>query len=103
VKVRSKFVLIVVLTLGAFVFADTGRKIVKQAPVAYPDMARRLHLAGNVKLEVQVLPNGKVKKVAVLGGHPILANAATETVAKWEYQPAPTETTESVLVKFDQQ
>ncbi|HEY4980081.1 MAG TPA: energy transducer TonB [Candidatus Acidoferrum sp.] len=39
----------------------------------YSALAKRLNLNGAVRVEVQVAPDGKVKKAHVLGGHPVLA------------------------------
>jgi outer membrane biosynthesis protein TonB len=35
----------------------------------------------------------------VLGGHPVLANAAKDAIKKWKYEPASQET--NVTVEFD--
>lgn len=67
----------------------------------YPDVARRSHLEGMVRLELQVAPNGTVRKATVLGGNPMLAEAALRAVQKWRYEPAPTETTELVELHFN--
>ena len=39
----------------------------------YPDLARKMKIAGTVKIEVVVAPNGAVKDAHVVGGHPVLA------------------------------
>ena len=66
----------------------------------YPDMARRAHLEGVVKIELQVAPNGTVRKATVVGGNPVLADAALDAVRQWRYEPAPAETTELVELHF---
>jgi len=38
-----------------------------------------------------------------LGGNPVLVDAAVEAVAKWKFDPGPSETTEVVQVTFDAQ
>ena len=35
-----------------------------------------MNITGTVKIEVVVAPNGTVKDARVVGGHPVLANAA---------------------------
>jgi outer membrane biosynthesis protein TonB len=60
----------VALTLaGTAQTEDHGarRAIEKVAPV-YPELAKRAHIQGAVKLEVVVRPNGSVKATTVLGG-----------------------------------
>ena len=93
-----------ILLSSCLAFADQGaRKPAKNnRPVTYPATARQLHLAGTVKLDLLVAANGKVKKVEVLGGNPVLAAAAAQAVKDWTYEPASSETSETVIVKFDQ-
>jgi TonB family protein len=78
----------------------TGRKPVKSDPPVYPEMARKLNLAGAVKLEVTVNPNGTVKSIKVKGGNPVLAAAAQSSVKNWTYEPGSTETTALVTINF---
>jgi TonB family protein len=47
------------------------------------------------------LPNGTVKGARVMGGHPVLANAALDAVKKWRFEPAAMESTGIVDFKFD--
>jgi TonB family protein len=78
-----------------------NRKVVNRVMPEYPKVARLLHLAGSVKLEVAVAPSGAVKSMQVKGGHPVLVQAAEDAVRKWKWAPTPHETTEPVTVKFD--
>ncbi len=43
--------------------------------------------AGTVVLEVQVAEDGTISNLRTLSGDPILANAASEAVRNWRYQP----------------
>ena len=79
----------------------SDRKIkIKIAPV-YPDIARRMGLTGTVKILVVVSPNGTVKETKVIGGHPILVNAAIDAVKKWRFEAASSESTGTLEFKFD--
>ena len=69
------------------------RKIKSQVAPAYPDLARRMSITGVVKIQVRVDKNGIVKDTKVIGGHPVLANAAMDAVKRWKYEPASDETT----------
>jgi TonB family protein len=62
-----------------------------------------MHIRGVVRLEAVVRTNGSVKSTRVLGGNPVLVDAAVEAVAKWKFDPGPSETTEVVQVTFDAQ
>ena len=78
----------------------TRKAKTKVAPV-YPELARRMSISGVVKVQVVVAPNGTVKSTKVVGGHPLLVNAATDAVKKWKFEPAADETTGIVEFKFD--
>ncbi|MGP8095207.1 MAG: energy transducer TonB [Candidatus Sulfotelmatobacter sp.] len=69
----------------------------------YPELARRMHIHGVVKVEAIVRPNGTVKTTRVLGGNPVLVDPAAAAVGKWKFEPAQTETTEVVQVVFESQ
>ena len=69
-----------------------------------PEIARRMRIAGVVKAEVLVSPNGTVKNVEIKGGHPghpVLAQAAQMAILKWKWEPAPHETRELLEIKFN--
>ncbi len=76
------------------------RKIVVQTSPVCPDLARRMNLQGMVRLLVTVAADGTVKSVDVLGGHPLLANAAEMAVHGWRWAPAAAESKEIVEMKF---
>jgi len=70
------------------------------APV-YPELARRMNITGTVKVRVIVSANGSVKSASLVGGHPVLANAALDAVKKWHFEVAPQDSTEIVEFRFD--
>jgi len=78
-----------------------AREVVRRVNPIYPDLARRLQLSGVVKLRATVAPNGSVKSVEPLGGHPVLMRAAQEAVTSWKYAPAAAETQELIEVHFN--
>jgi len=63
-------------------------------------MARTMAIEGVVKLDALVAPDGTVIKLDVKGGHPLLAQAAVESVRQWRWEPAAHESHEVVEVKF---
>jgi TonB family protein len=77
------------------------RKIKNKVSPNYPEIARKMNLAGVVKLEVTVAPNGTVKDTKVIGGNPILVNAAADAVKKWRFEPANDDSVGVVEFKFD--
>src|ERR1700682_5514792 len=59
----------------------------KVAPV-YPELARRMNITGVVKVLITVAANGSIKNTKLVGGHPVLANAALDAVKKWRFEAA---------------
>ena len=94
---------IFVLPISAQESSDVSRKVLVQTPAVYPTLARSVNIRGTVKLQAQVAPNGTVKKIDVLGGHPLLTQSAVTAVGHWKFEPAPHETKEAVEIKFDPQ
>lgn len=81
--------------------ADAPRKVVSQTAAVYPTLARSMNIHGVVKLEVQVAPNGTVKKVDVKGGHPLLTQSAVTAVGHWKFEAAPHDTKQVIEIKFE--
>ena len=79
------------------------RKVKSKVPPVYPDLARRMSITGVVKVSVVVAPNGTVKSTKVVGGHPLLVNAAMDAVKKWKFEASPEESTGVVEFRFEPQ
>lgn len=77
-----------------------GRKVKTSVKPAYPDVARKMHITGTVRLEATVAADGKVRDTRVIGGSPMLAQEASDAVKKWKYEEAPKETVETVEVVY---
>jgi TonB family protein len=60
-----------------------------------------MNIAGTVKVEVVVAPNGAVKGARVVGGHPVLATAALDAAKKWRFEPASVESSGVIDFKFE--
>jgi len=67
---------------------------------AYPELAKRMNVAGAVKVEVVVAPNGSVKSAKALGGHPLLIDAALAAARNTKYAPSSEETKELITYNF---
>lgn len=81
--------------------SEGSRKVVTKVVPQIPSLARSLHLQGNVRADVLVAANGKVKSVEVKGGHPLLGQAAQTALIQWTWEPASHETHESVELRFN--
>lgn len=90
--------------VGAFtlislsVQAQEERKIISTPTPIYPQLAKRLNLTGVVKIKAVISADGQVKEAQVVGGHPLLVDAALDALKRWRYAPAKTETT--VVLEF---
>jgi TonB family protein len=81
--------------------SESSRKVLNRVSPECPEIARRMRIAGVVKAEVLVTPNGTVKNIAIKGGHPLLVQAAQMAILKWKWEPAPHETRELLEIKFN--
>jgi TonB family protein len=103
-----------VLILGAVILLFTGsvgfaqqssngeskRKLRTKVTPAYPEVASRMHISGRVRFEITIAPDGKVRNVRLLGGNPVLAQAAQDALKEWRYYPGPEETMQIVEFEF---
>ena len=80
--------------------AQETRKLLNSPTPTYPETARQFRLTGVVKVQVVVAPDGQIKDVKVIGGHPVLVNAVQNTLKDWKYAPASSETTATLVFNF---
>lgn len=81
----------------------TKRKVRTRVAPEYPTLAKQMNVTGKVKIEATVAPDGHVSNTRVVGGSPLLVNAALEALKKWHFEPAAKETTEIVEFAFNAQ
>jgi TonB family protein len=81
--------------------SEIARRVKTKVQPVYPELARRMNLTGTVKVQVLVAQNGTVKDAKIVGGHPVLANAALDAVRKWRFEPATVESSGVVDFKFE--
>jgi TonB family protein len=81
---------------------EAGKRkiLVKVAPV-YPPLARQMNVAGRVKIEVTVSPEGHVVSTRVIGGSPMLVVASLDAIKKFQFEARPRETVETIEFQFD--
>jgi TonB family protein len=80
---------------------EIARRVKSKVQAVYPDLARKMNITGTVKVQVVVSPNGTVKEAKVVGGHPVLVNAALDAVKKWRFESSAGETSGIVDFKFE--
>ena len=82
---------------------NSDRKVFSRVSPSYPELAKKMHIHGVVRVEAVVKANGSVKTTRVLGGNPVLVDAAIDAVGKWKFEPSQSETTEIVQLAFESQ
>ena len=81
--------------------------LVRRIEPKYPVQARNQRLQGKVTLSATIAVDGSVREVAIVGGSPVLADAAKQAVRQWRYRPAtlngtPIEVQKEIIVLFAQ-
>lgn len=76
------------------------RKVRAKVLPEYPALARQMNVVGKVKIEANVSADGRVVDTRVIGGSPLLVNAAIEALKKWRFEPGPKDTIELVEFEF---
>jgi TonB family protein len=98
--ILKHILLCVILLAGTVNAADQDRKVVHREEPEYPQTAVRFDLHGTVKLRIWIKPDGSVRRLEYIGGHPLLAESALEAVRNWKYEPSSRESTAVVELKF---
>ncbi|MGZ4731989.1 MAG: energy transducer TonB [Terriglobales bacterium] len=98
---KLKHILLCVILLGSSALAaDPERKLVRREEPDYPALAGKMALHGTVKLKIWISPDGSVRRLEYVGGHPLLAESALKAVKAWKYDPNSKETTATVELRF---
>jgi protein TonB len=61
--------------------------LIHRVQPGYPMIAKAMRLSGTVQLRATIGTNGEVRKLEVLSGNSILAEAALAAVREWRYRP----------------
>jgi TonB family protein len=80
---------------------SSRRRLITHVEPGYPETLKRLGIGGVVKLHISITPKGNVEDVQLLGGNPILAEAAILAVKQWIYSPNHSRTSAEVVIPFD--
>jgi len=80
--------------------AADERPIKQRVTPTYPELARRMHVSGVVRIAATVAPDGSVTATKTLSGNHMLAEAAEDAVHKWKFASAPDESTVQVDINF---
>jgi TonB family protein len=76
------------------------RILLRRVEPEYPKELQHRGIEGTVRLSLTVSAKGSVQSVQVIGGNPILAEAAQKAVREWVYSPFATSSTIEVSIPF---
>jgi len=79
----------------------TRRRVEHNVMPVYPELAKEMHVMGRVKLQTTIGADGHVLSTKVVGGSPLLVNAALDAMKQWRFEPGPRDTTETFVFDFD--
>ncbi len=100
VRLMQAAALTLVVVLATQALAAGPREIQSRVAPVYPEMAKRMKIAGAVKVEATVDPEGKVLHAKAVSGNQMLTTAAEEAVRHWKFEPATSQSTVEVQVNF---
>lgn len=99
-KVSTALVLAVLACVTLPCFA-ADRKVQRRVQPVYPELAKRMRIAGMVRVEVTVAADGSVTEAKTISGNKMLAPAAEEAIRKWKFEPEAASSTENIDINFE--
>ena len=80
---------------------EKERRLISRAEPAYPAVLRNNGIGGTVRVQVTIASDGAVEKVELLGGSPVLGEAAMTAIKQWVYAAGRSRTQTVVSIDFD--
>jgi TonB family protein len=77
------------------------RRVEKRVPPVYPEIAKRMRIAGVVHVEATVAADGSVTAVKAITGNKMLSGAAEEAVKHWKFVPGDSQSTVGIDINFE--
>lgn len=83
-------------------------QLISRVEPRYPPLGVQMHLQGTVILHAIISREGTITSLVVVGGHPLLVEAALDAVRQWRYRPTildgePVEVDTTISVVFQLQ
>ena len=80
-------------------------QLISRGTPVYPPMAKMARIHGPVVVKALIDKQGRVARVCLISGHPMLAQAAVDAVRQWRYKPyrlngEPVEIETTITVQF---
>jgi TonB family protein len=74
--------------------------VIRRVEPMYPPLARQARISGVVKFALVIAPDGTVKGIQVISGHPLLVPPALEAVKQWTFQTSGQEVRTNLDLQF---
>ena len=94
------FALLALVCLSLVATAE-NRKVEKRVQPVYPELAKRMHITGIVRISATVAPDGTVTEAKAVTGNKMLAVAAEEAVKKWKFVAGDAQSTVDIDINFE--
>lgn len=95
---KSIAISLLLLCGGGVAAGQSARKVIANPEPEYPELAKKMHLSGVVKVSVVIGADGRIRYTEFQGGHPVLVSSVENALKQWRYAPASAEST--VLLEF---
>jgi len=79
--------------------------LIHRVQPVYPPLAKSARVQGTVEFNAVINKEGRIEKLQLVRGHPLLVNAAKEAVEQWRYKPTmlngqPVDVVTDIIVNF---
>ncbi len=92
--------LVGVAFVGISTSQESSRKVTSKTSPSYPELAKKMHLSGKVKVEATVNPAGNVTSAKFVGGNPVFETSSVGAVKHWKFESAAAASTETITLEF---
>lgn len=100
---RRAYAAIIVFALIACVALPAtaaARRIERRVPPIYPELAKRMHIGGTVRIAATIAADGTVMRAKAVSGNKLLEPAAETAIRKWKFSPGDGPSTENIDINF---
>lgn len=76
------------------------RKVERRVQPIYPELAKRMHIEGTVRVSATISSDGTVTDAHAISGNKMLAPAAENAIKRWKFAPGDGVSTENIDIDF---
>jgi len=80
--------------------AAAERKVERRVAPVYPELAKRMHIGGTVRVSTTIAADGKVTQAKAVSGNKLLEAAAEDAIRQWRFEPDAGSSTENIDIDF---